>query len=78
MTEHFDDRKALASAWFRQLRDDILLHCFEFLSMLPGALAMIHSESPLLARGAMHLGEASARLGHPGKRETVSGAILVL
>ena len=24
MTEHFDDRKARASVWFRQLRDDIV------------------------------------------------------
>jgi len=46
--------------------DDVFLHCSEFLSMLPGSLSLVHTESPALARGVMHLGEVSALLGHTG------------
>jgi len=46
--------------------DDVFLSALEFLSMLPGAIAMIHTEVPALARGVMHEGAVSARLGHPG------------
>ncbi len=48
------------------LRPDVFLHAFEFLSMLPGARALIHTEVPELAHGVMHEGEVSARLGQPG------------
>lgn len=47
-------------------RSDVLLNAFKYLSMLPGARAMIHCETPELARGAMHEGAVSAALGHPG------------
>jgi dihydroorotase len=46
--------------------DDVFLHCSEFLSMLPGSISLVHTESPALARGVMHLGEVSALLGHTG------------
>lgn len=46
--------------------DDVFLHCSEFLSMLPGSMSLVHTESPALARGVMHLGEVSALLGHTG------------
>jgi dihydroorotase len=48
------------------LRPDVLLNAFKYLTMLPGARAMIHCETPELARGVMHEGAVSAALGHPG------------
>lgn len=47
-------------------RSDVMLNAFKYLSMLPGARAMVHCETPELARGAMHEGAVSAALGHPG------------
>jgi dihydroorotase len=47
-------------------RSDVMLNAFKYLSMLPGARAMIHCETPELAPGAMHEGAVSAALGHPG------------
>jgi dihydroorotase len=46
--------------------DDVFLSALEFLSMLPGSIAMIHTEVPALAQGVMHEGAVSARLGHSG------------
>ena len=47
-------------------RADVLLHALEYLSMLPGARALVHCEVPELARGVMHEGVVSAVLGQPG------------
>jgi dihydroorotase len=47
-------------------RDDVFLHALQFLSMLPGARALVHAEAEALADGVMHEGEVSALLGHPG------------
>jgi dihydroorotase len=44
----------------------VLLSALRFLSMLPGARALIHTEVPQLARGVMHEGGVSADLGYPG------------
>jgi len=48
------------------LRNDVFLHAFEFLSMLPSTRALVHCEAPDLATGLMHEGDVSAVLGHPG------------
>lgn len=48
------------------LRADVLLHAFEYLSMLSGARALIHAETRELAGGVMHEGSVSAALGQPG------------
>lgn len=48
------------------LRSDVFMHAFEFLSMLPGSRALIHTEVAELARGVMHEGRMSALLGHSG------------
>ena len=45
---------------------DVFLECMKFLSMFPGTRALIHTEVPELARGAIHEGQVSALLGHPG------------
>lgn len=47
-------------------RPDVLLNALKYLTMLPGARAMIHCETPELARGVMHEGAISAALGQPG------------
>jgi dihydroorotase len=68
------DLAALHACGVRIFSDDgsdtvsnaIFLHSFEFLSMLPGARAMVHAEAPDLAKGVMHEGLVSAVLGHPG------------
>jgi dihydroorotase len=44
----------------------VLLSALRFLSMLPGARALIHTEVPQLARGVMHEGAVAAELGYPG------------
>lgn len=48
------------------LRSDVFMHAFEFLSMLPGSRALIHTEVVELARGVMHEGLVSSLLGHSG------------
>ncbi|MCB1220630.1 MAG: dihydroorotase [Planctomycetales bacterium] len=48
------------------LRSDVFMHAFEFLSMLPGSRALIHTEVVELARGVMHEGLVSAMLGQGG------------
>lgn len=47
-------------------RADVFFNALRFLSMLPGARALIHAETPELARGVMHDGTVSAELGHAG------------
>jgi len=47
-------------------RPDVLFNALRFLSMLPGARALIHAETPELAGGVMHDGAVSAELGQPG------------
>jgi dihydroorotase len=47
-------------------RPDVFLSAFRFLSMLPGARALIHTEVHELAQGVMHEGAVSAELGYPG------------
>ena len=72
--QHLSDLAALYAAGVRVFtddgsdtqEDDVFLHCSEFLSMLPGSISLVHTESPALARGVMHLGEVSALLGHTG------------
>jgi dihydroorotase len=47
-------------------RPDTFMHALRFLSMLPGARTLIHTEVHELAQGVMHEGAVSAELGHPG------------
>lgn len=47
-------------------RADVLLSAMRFLTMLPGARALIHAEVHELAQGVMHDGAVSAALGQPG------------
>lgn len=47
-------------------RADVLLSAMRFLTMLPGARALIHAEVQELAQGVMHEGSVSAALGQPG------------